>query len=88
MKVDYFLRGYITTVTYALQLTCSGAGYVRDQRSVGMNALPTDQSVQSVRLENDITIHKRSRGGRSADHERVSEEEERIHRATNLFKVI
>ncbi len=75
-------------VTHAECLTYSRAGSVQDKRSASINAIPTDQSDQSVLLETDITVHKRSRGARSADHERVSEEEERVHRATNLFKFI
>ncbi len=76
MKVDYFLLGCITAVTDAERLTCSRAGYVRDQRSVGVNTTPIDQSDQSVLLENDITIHQSSRGAQRVDHERVSEEKE------------
>ncbi len=45
--MDHFLLGCTTAVTDAERLTCSGAGYVRDQRSVGIQALPTDQSDQS-----------------------------------------
>ncbi len=61
------------------------SGYVRDQRSAGINTPPTDQSDL---IENDVTIHQRSCGAQSEDDERVSEEEERVHRATNLFKCI
>ncbi len=46
---------------------------------------PIDQSDQSLLLENDITVHKRSRGAQSADHERVSEDVKRVHRPTNIF---
>ncbi len=52
-------------------LICSAAGHVRDERLVVINPTPTDQSDQSVLLENDITIHKRSHGTQSADHDRV-----------------
>ncbi len=80
MKVDHFLPGSITMVTYAERLTCSGAGYVRDQRSAGVNSLPADQSDQSVLLENDIIIHNRSHGAQIM---RVF-----VHKATNLLKCI
>ncbi len=66
-KVDHFLPGHITAVTHAEQLTRSWAGYVQDKRSAGKNALPTDQSDQSVLLESCITVGKRSRGAQSAD---------------------
>ncbi len=71
-KVDYLLLGYITTVTYAEHLTCSGASLVQDKRSAGLNAPPTYQSNQLVLLENDITIYERSWGVHSRDQERVS----------------
>ncbi len=73
MKADYFSLGCITAVTYAERRTCCGAGYVRDQRSAGINALATNQSDQSVLLENVIIIYKRSREARCLDHQRVSE---------------
>ncbi len=67
--MDYFLLSYITAATRAERLTCSGAGRVQEKRSAGINALSSDQSDQPVLLENDITIHKRSRGAQSMDHE-------------------
>ncbi len=85
--MDYFLPGCDTAETSVEWLTYSGAGYVRDDRSVGINAPPTDQSDPSVFLENDITIHKRSHEARSTHHERVSAEEERVHKVTNHFKL-
>ena len=62
-------------VTYAERLTCSGAGYVLDKRSMSTKAPPPDQSAL---LENDLPILKRSwlstlvRGSRE---ERLGEKE-------------
>lgn len=70
-KVDNFLPGYVTKVTYAECLTFSRAGYVRDKRSTSINALPNNQSDQSMLMENGIAIHDKSLGAPSADHERV-----------------
>ena len=44
-KVDHLLSGSIAVVTHAGRLTWSGAGYVGDQRSTGVKAPPTDQSI-------------------------------------------
>ena len=42
--VVHFLLRYIAMVTYAAHLTRSGAGYVKDNRSKCVKALPTDPS--------------------------------------------
>ncbi len=77
-----------TAVISAECLTCSRAGYVRDKRPNVNKHSATDQSDQSVLLENDITIHQRCCGAQSTDHDRVSEEAKSFHRPTNLFKCI
>ena len=51
--VVHFLPGKIAMVTYAEQLACSRAGYVRDNRSTRIKAPPTDQSKLGM-----IILHK------------------------------
>ncbi len=84
MKLDYFLPGYITAVTHAERLTCSGLGYVQDKSSTGIKAPPTDQSDRSVLLENDIIVHKRSCGARSTNHESLKRKSEFTEQQTFL----
>ncbi len=54
-KGGLLLPGYITAVTCAEHLTCSRAGYDRDnEKSVGTEAMPTDQSDQSWKMRSPL----------------------------------
>lgn len=59
MKMTDLLPGCTNIASYPSGLTCSAAGYVRDQRSAGIKSPPTDQ--------NDITIPGRKLG-KKCDH--------------------
>ncbi len=58
------------TVTCAEHPTPTG-GYVRNKRSTDLKSPPTDQSDQSVFLENGTPVHKRSSAAWSGDLQRV-----------------